>query len=125
MPSEPRKSLMGGYTSWSDPLTSRPLRFIIAASVAMAVPQMPMKWMRSLNGVLLDDQPRALVGDDPTRHAERQRHGRAGGVTRGKADENRPWKVAKQIRHHRTRGGIAGRLVALRQLADHDSRGAR
>src|SRR6266550_445829 len=35
---------MGGYTFWSEPLTSKPRCFNAAAVDAMAVPQMPTKW---------------------------------------------------------------------------------
>src|SRR5688572_27832085 len=117
MPSAARNSLIGGYTSWSEPLTSKPLCLSSAASVAVAVPQMPMMWTRLLNSGLFDHETRAFVRDDPTRHAQRQRHRRTGRVSRRKPDEHRPRKIAQQIGHHRTPGGIAGGLVAPWQLA--------
>ena len=58
--------------------TSWPLRFSIAASVAIAVPQMPIRWMRvsHCDRRLFDDEPRRGAGDDAARDAERQRHRR-------------------------------------------------
>src|SRR5260370_11237948 len=98
MPSAARKSLIGGYTSWSDPRTLKPFRLSIAASVAIAVPQMPMRWMWPLlNGGLLDDYTRALTGDHAARHAERQRQGGTRCVTGGKPDDDRAGKDAKKL----------------------------
>ena len=42
------------------------------------------------------------------------------GVAGRKPDTTGPGKSAKQVRHHGARGRLAGRLVALRQLADDD-----
>src|ERR1700724_2733170 len=81
--------------------------------------------MRSLNGALLDDQPGTAVGDDPTGHAERERHGRTRGMAGRKADEHGAGKVAEHLRHHRTRGRLARWLVALRQLTDDNGNGPR
>src|SRR5215469_14114316 len=45
MPSAARKSDMGGYAAESEPVTRKPRSFSIPASEAMAVPQMPTRWM--------------------------------------------------------------------------------
>jgi hypothetical protein len=34
---------IGGYTLWSEPVTTKPFSFIAAAALAMAVPQIPVK----------------------------------------------------------------------------------
>src|SRR5258706_12858818 len=98
MPSAARNSLIGGYTLWSEPRTSCPRRFSSAASVAIAVPQMPIRWMTrdpgsgirdSLapgeveglpNWRFLDDDRRTRRGDNAHADAERERPARAGRV---------------------------------------------
>src|SRR5437762_8926669 len=45
MPSDFKKSDIGGYAAASEPVTRKPRSASIPASDAMAVPQMPMRWM--------------------------------------------------------------------------------
>src|SRR5437763_5004755 len=132
MRSDAIKSHISGYTSRSDPRTSSPFRLSIAASVAIAVPQMPMKWIRltfgpwcSDNRTFLDHHPRVLVGDDSTADAERQRHRGTDRVARRETKQHGTWKIAEQRRHHVARPDVARRLVAFRQLADDDCRRSR
>src|SRR5437868_11450687 len=121
-----RKSLIGGYTFWSDPRTSKPLFLSIAASVAMAVPHMPIRWIRLGNSRLLDYQRRLRPADDAGPDAERQRHAGAIGVARWQAEEDGPPEVRHQIGHDRFDGGPSlRRLVASRQLAEDDGGRAR
>src|SRR6185503_7363586 len=99
--------------SWSEPRTSSPFCFSMAASVAIAVPQTPMKWTRVLdNRRFLDDKPGPAVGHDARHDAERQGQGRPNGVTRGKPDDDRPGEVREQVGHHGSAGHVAIRLVA-------------
>src|SRR5689334_22430252 len=88
----------------------------------MAVPQMPMRWMRLLNARLLDDETRPVVGHHAAADAKWQRQSGPGGVARREADENRPMEIGEQVRHDAASGQGPTRLVAARQLADHDSR---
>src|SRR5437763_3145842 len=94
----------------------------MAAAVAIAVPQMPIKWTRSLNGALLDHQTRPVIGHDPARGAERERHRRARRVAGRKADHDGALEITERVGHRCARARIAGRLVAAGQLADDDRR---
>src|SRR5712672_1632518 len=125
MPSAARKSLMGGYTSWSDPRTWTPLCLSMAASVAIAVPQTPMRCTRLLNGGLFDDESRPGIRDNTARNTERQRHCGASRVTRRESDEHRPWEIAEQIRDNRATRQPASVLVAPRQLTHNHGNGTR
>src|SRR5882672_3905276 len=96
----------------------------MAASVAMAVPQTPMKWiLELLNGGLFNDQTRMRGSDDSASDAKRKRQRWAGGVARRKTDQHRPWKVAEQIGHRASRRRFARRLDTPDKLADHHSCG--
>src|SRR5262249_19804782 len=97
----------------------------IAATVAIAVPQIPMKWMRLLNSALLDHDPRPAVRDDATTHAQWDRQRRTRRVSGRKADDDGAGKVFEQIGHDRARRRIAPGLLASRQLADDDGCGPR
>src|SRR5262245_30436005 len=97
-----------------------PFCFSMAATVAIAVPQMPMKWIGYLNRALLDEDSRAIVRDDAAGDAQRQRQRRPVRVTRGKPDHDRTGKIPEEVGHDGARGRLSRRLVAPRQLADHD-----
>src|SRR5579863_7286852 len=124
MPSAARNSLIGGYMPWSEPWTTRPRAFSIAARVAIAVPQTPMKWMRRAGlrtgRGLLEDECRSIGRDQtdvhPQREAQHRRRGRRR-VSGGKPEQHRTRKVFREPPNHVGRGDTATRLVAPRQLA--------
>src|SRR3712207_3242480 len=122
MPSAARKSLIGGYTFSSDPLTSQPRLRSSAASVAIAVPQTPMRWIRllRLNGRFLDNDRGPGRRDHPDLHAERQGPAGPGRMTGGKSKEH----GTREMSHHRVQGARGGhaapRLVAAAHLSEDD-----
>src|SRR6516165_6389602 len=137
MPWAARKSLIGGYTSWSEPPTSNPFCFSMAASVAMAVPQMPMRWTLinlvgsscvvlgpwpaaplSLHRPLLDHERGAAACNDAATYAEGQRDRRHRRVPGRKSNQYGTWEFGEEISHHGAGRRVARGLVAPRALAD-------
>src|SRR5688572_16060485 len=133
IPSAARKSLIGGYTFWSDPRTSWPRLRSSAATVAIAVPQTPIRWIRfmvmprvtiSVNRRFLDDKRRMRAGGDADAHAERQRPARPHRVAGGEPEDDRPGEIAGQALNHVARGEVATRFLTATHLAEHQGRGA-
>src|SRR5688572_4490032 len=134
IPSAARKSLIGGYTFWSDPRTSWPRLRSSAATVAIAVPQTPIRWIRFMvmprvtisgNRRFLDDQRRMRAGGDAYAHPERQRPARSRRVARRKAEDDWPGKIPGETLNHVARREVATRLLAAAHLAEHQRHGAR
>ena len=86
---------------------------------------MPMKWIASsasaigygsselsglFNSGFLDHETGMAVRHDPAHDAKRQRHRRAGRMTRREAEHDRPGKIAEQVRNHRSGGRVARRV---------------
>src|SRR5258708_6416589 len=96
----------------------------MAASVAMAVPQMPMKWIVDLlNRGLFNNEERPGARHHAAPNAERKRQGGPDRMARGKADQHRAREIAEQIRHGAASRGLARRLDATGKLADYHSGG--
>src|SRR5882672_2442443 len=85
-----------------------------------------LAWPQALDtGRLLDHEPRAGAADHAGGHTERQRHRRSSRMARRESNQDGPRKILEQIGHDGAAGEVAFRLVAVRQLADDDGRGAR
>ncbi len=125
MPSEWSRSDMGGYAAWSEPVTRWPSCCSKPASDAMAVPQIPIRWM-CLGAAALEEvcvgealiavplashicphadgrfqhpQLRGILRshEEACPHAERQRDARARDVAGAQADRDRASEVAQGI----------------------------
>src|SRR5262245_27925098 len=98
----------------------------MAASVAIAVPQMPMKWMRFICDRVrsvrargfLNDESWAARGDDPGADPQRQAHERRRRMAGWKAEEHWSRKAGHAFLNHRTRGDGATWFVASWKLPE-------
>src|SRR5262245_32807587 len=92
----------------------------MAARVAIAVPQMPIRWTRLLNRPLFDDDARWPRGNHPALDAKRQCERRSCRMTGWKTKRDWTAKVREDSRHRVARARLSGRLVAAWQLAEDD-----
>src|SRR5262245_22121015 len=98
----------------------------MAANVAMAVPQTPVKWLCLLIRCrLLEHEPWCgRVWHDGGHHAERHTHGRRScrRVTGRESNEYRPVKALEHFANDIAGRDFAAGLVAARHLTEHDGR---
>src|SRR5688572_8647881 len=102
---------------WSDPRTSWPRLLSSAATVAIAVPQTPIRWMRLLNGRLLDDDRRMRSRRHAHVHAERKRPAWSRRMTGRKTEQHRAPKLTRQPLDDVTYADRATGLVAAAHFA--------
>src|SRR5262245_4935192 len=116
---------IGGYTSWSEPVTTWPRAFSRPASDAIAVPQTAERWTftaASADRRLQHAEIRALARALEARaHAERERHVGVPGVAGREPERDRDVQAVERLEHDvLERIARVERGRAAGQVPEHD-----